>query len=131
MYPVPRTKHLIPVEVASRGPVQHRAARVVEPAGELGPRVRQPPITDPVPPEPRAAVAVQILPLAGCFGNADTPPTRLHALITATLAGFALVAAGRPGLEHGVALTVVTCVLAYLTYLALAVLPLAAAKAMR
>ena len=67
----------------------------------------------------------------GCFGKADTPPTRLHALITGALAVFALVAAGRPGLEHGVALTVVTCVLAYLTYLALAVLPLASMKATR
>src|SRR5690242_16177970 len=67
----------------------------------------------------------------GCFGKADTPPTRLHAVITGALAAVALVAAGRPGLEHGFGLTVVTCVLAYLTYLALAVLPLTAAKATR
>jgi hypothetical protein len=62
----------------------------------------------------------------GCFGREDTPPTRLHALITGALALLAVVAAERPGIEHGVALTVVTCVLAYLTYLALAVLPLVA-----
>ena len=67
----------------------------------------------------------------GCFGKADTPPTRLHALVTGALALAALVAADRPGVDIGVGLVVVTGVLAYLTYLVLAVLPLVAQRATR
>ena len=65
----------------------------------------------------------------GCFGKADTPPTRTHAIVTGALAVLALVAAARPTDEHSVALFVVTAVLAYLTYLLLSVLPLVSAKA--
>jgi hypothetical protein len=67
----------------------------------------------------------------GCFGKADTPPTRLHAIVTGALALAALMAAGRPGIDIGVGLVVVTGVLAYLTYLVLAVLPLVAQRATR
>jgi hypothetical protein len=67
----------------------------------------------------------------GCFGKVDTPPTRLHAIVTGVLAMLALVAAGRPGVELGLGLLVVTAVLAYLTYLVLAVLPLVTQKATR
>src|SRR3954453_8574868 len=67
----------------------------------------------------------------GCFGKADTPPTRLHAIVTGTLALLALIAAERPGVELGLGLLVVTAVLAYLTYLVLAVLPLVAQRATR
>ena len=67
----------------------------------------------------------------GCFGKVDTPPTRLHAIVTGALAVLSLVAAGRPGIELGLGLLVVTGVLAYLTYLVLAVLPLVAQKATR
>jgi len=67
----------------------------------------------------------------GCFGKADTPPTRLHAVVTGALAVLSLVAADRPGINLGVGLLVVTGVLAYLTYLVLAVLPLVAQKVTR
>ena len=67
----------------------------------------------------------------GCFGKVDTPPTRLHAIVTGVLAVLSLVAAGRPGVELGIGLLVLTGVLAYLTYLVLAVLPLVAQKATR
>ncbi|MCU1673228.1 MAG: hypothetical protein JWN77_1341 [Frankiales bacterium] len=60
----------------------------------------------------------------GCFGSTDTPPTRTHAVVTGALSALSLVAAGDPGLSYGVGLFVVTGVLAYLTYLMLAVLPL-------
>ena len=67
----------------------------------------------------------------GCFGKADTPPTRLHAIVTGVLAGCAFVAAGHPGISLDVGLLVVTAVLAYLTYLVLAVLPLVTQRATR
>jgi hypothetical protein len=60
----------------------------------------------------------------GCFGKTDTPPTRLHAIVTGVLSVLALIAAGNPTAELGLGLLVVTSVLAYLTYLVLAVLPL-------
>ena len=67
----------------------------------------------------------------GCFGKADTPPTRLHAIVTGVLAILSFVAAGHPGIDLGVGLLVVTGVLAYLTYLVLAVLPLVSQRATR
>ena len=67
----------------------------------------------------------------GCFGQADTPPTRTHAAVTAVLSGAALVAATEPARADGIALFLVTGVLTYLTYLVLAVLPLVSAKATR
>jgi hypothetical protein len=67
----------------------------------------------------------------GCFGKADTPPSRLHALVTGALAVVSVVAAGRPGVSLGLGLLVVTGVLAYLTYLVLAVLPIVSQRATR
>ena len=65
----------------------------------------------------------------GCFGQEDTPPTRTHAVVTGALASFAFYAASAPAAGRGFALLVVTGVLAYLTYLVLAVLPLVPVKA--
>ncbi|MFN2521904.1 MAG: MauE/DoxX family redox-associated membrane protein, partial [Mycobacteriales bacterium] len=59
----------------------------------------------------------------GCFGPNDTPPTRTHAAVTAVLSLLTLAAATDPGVSYGAALFFVTGVLAYLTYLVLAVLP--------
>jgi len=68
----------------------------------------------------------------GCFGATDTPPSRLHAAVTATLAAMAWVVAVQPGdLVLGPALLVVVGVLTYLIYLVLAVLPLVAVRAAR
>ncbi len=66
----------------------------------------------------------------GCFGATDTPPSRTHVAVTATLATMAGIVAIDPGeLVLGPALLVVVGVLAYLVYLVLAVLPLAQARA--
>jgi hypothetical protein len=62
----------------------------------------------------------------GCFGRSDTPPTRMHTIVTGAFAATALVTAADPTEPPGLALLFVTGVLAYLTYLVLAVLPLAA-----
>ncbi|MDT7545822.1 MAG: hypothetical protein QOE99_1932 [Actinomycetota bacterium] len=67
----------------------------------------------------------------GCFGRIDTPPTRLHAVVTALLAlAAALVAVGSTA-SLDVSLAVVSAVLAYLTYVTLAVLPLVSRRALR
>jgi hypothetical protein len=64
----------------------------------------------------------------GCFGKTDTPPTRTHVAVTAALSVAAVAVAVSPqGPPVGFALLVVTGVLAYLTYLILAVLPLTSA----
>ena len=66
----------------------------------------------------------------GCFGKTDTPPTRAHVLVTGALSATALAVVVSPqGPPMGLALLVVTAVLAYLTYLVLAVLPLRSASA--
>ena len=67
----------------------------------------------------------------GCFGQADTPPTPGHAVVTGMLAVAAGLIAIGSAASLGVALVVVSAVLAYLTYLALAVLPLVSRRAMR
>ena len=67
----------------------------------------------------------------GCFGSRDTPPTHVHAAVTALLA---LGAAGYAGSTTatppwGAALIAATSALTYLTYLTLAVLPLVTGQA--
>jgi hypothetical protein len=80
----------------------------------------------------RALVSGSPLASCGCFGKADTPPTAGHAVVTAVLAVCAGLVAARPfGPVPGVALVVVTAVLAYLLYVALAVLPLVSRRALR
>ena len=80
-----------------------------------------------------------VLASSGCFGKADTPPTRTHVAVTA---GFALTAAAvalrplgalpellaaSPG--HGLPLLVATAAVAATAYLVLALLPLLAVRA--
>ncbi len=58
----------------------------------------------------------------GCFGKTDTPPTVGHVVVTAALSSAALLAGKGASLD--LPLVVISVVLAYVTYLALAVLPL-------
>lgn len=67
----------------------------------------------------------------GCFGKTDTPPTPGHAAVTAALALAALVVAIEPARSPDLPLVVVSAVLAYLGYVALAVLPLVSRRAVR
>ncbi|MDT7572307.1 MAG: hypothetical protein QOE05_2481 [Actinomycetota bacterium] len=67
----------------------------------------------------------------GCFGKTDTPPTPGHAAVTAALAIAAALVAVGPAASLDVALLVVSGVLAYLTYVMLAVLPLTSRRALR
>lgn len=75
-----------------------------------------------------------VLASCGCFGKADTPPTRVHAAVTAALALAAAGVAARPAGSlpnvlaaspgAGVPLLAGVLALAVTAYLALAVLPL-------
>ncbi len=75
-----------------------------------------------------------VLASCGCFGRADTPPTRTHAVLTLALAAVAAAVAVRPlgGLPDvltttpaaGVPLLLASAALAAVIYVALAVLPL-------
>jgi hypothetical protein len=67
----------------------------------------------------------------GCFGKTDTPPTSGHAVATGLLAVAAGLIAFGPTPSLGVPLVVVSAVLAYLTYVMLAVLPLTSRRALR
>jgi hypothetical protein len=67
----------------------------------------------------------------GCFGKTDTPPTPAHVVVTAVLAVAAVVVAVGPGPATDIPVLVVSAVLAYLTYVALAVLPLVSRRALR
>jgi hypothetical protein len=67
----------------------------------------------------------------GCFGKTDTPPTPGHVVVTAVLAVAALLVAGGAPASLTVPLVLVSAVLAYVTYVALAVLPLTARRALR
>ncbi|MCW2608064.1 MAG: hypothetical protein JWO60_2757 [Frankiales bacterium] len=65
-----------------------------------------------------------VLASCGCFGKADTPPTRTHAVVTAGLAAVALaVDPPTPG-ALTLPLLVASAAVAVTAYLALAVLPL-------
>ena len=64
-----------------------------------------------------------VLASCGCFGKADTPPTRTHAAVTGGLALSAALAAGAQQ-ALSVALVSSTAALAVTAYLVLAVLPL-------
>ncbi|MDP3712140.1 MAG: hypothetical protein Q8R60_06615 [Mycobacteriales bacterium] len=64
-----------------------------------------------------------VLASCGCFGKADTPPTRTHAAVTGALALSAALAAGAQQ-ALSVALVSSTAALAVTAYLVLAVLPL-------
>lgn len=65
----------------------------------------------------------------GCFGKTDTPPTPGHVVATALLALSAVLVGSSGSLDLPV--VVVSAVLAYVTYLALAVLPLVSRRALR
>lgn len=67
----------------------------------------------------------------GCFGKTDTPPTPLHAVATGVLAMAAALVAIGPAASLDVPLGVVSAVLAYLTYMMLAVLPLTSRRTLR
>jgi hypothetical protein len=67
----------------------------------------------------------------GCFGKTDTPPTPGHAFVTALLAVAAGLIAVDPTTRLDAPLLVVSAVLAYACYLALAVLPLVSRRALR
>ena len=67
----------------------------------------------------------------GCFGRVDTPPTPGHAATTTGLALAAALVAARPPSSPDAVLLVVSGVLAYLCYVALAVLPLVSRRALR
>ena len=74
-----------------------------------------------------------VLASCGCFGKADTPPTRTHAAVTAALAAVAGLVALRPlgplpdllggSPWNGVPLLLTTGAVAVTTYLVLALLP--------
>jgi hypothetical protein len=66
----------------------------------------------------------------GCFGKTDTPPTRGHAVVTAVLALAAGLVAVGDAAPLNVSLVTVSGVLAYLTYVMLAVLPLTSRRAL-
>ena len=69
-----------------------------------------------------------VLASCGCFGKADVPPTRTHAVLTGAVALGALT--GAPGaLPLTAAAVVTTAAVAVTAYLALAVLPLVQAQA--
>ncbi len=71
-----------------------------------------------------------VLASCGCFGKADTRPTRLHVVVTG---GFALVAAGVANSSVATPMTLplvaATAALAATAYLVLAVLPLVQVRA--
>jgi hypothetical protein len=67
----------------------------------------------------------------GCFGKTDTPPTPGHVAVTAVLAVAATLVAIGPAASLDLPLAVVSAVLAYVTYLALAALPLVSRRALR
>jgi hypothetical protein len=66
----------------------------------------------------------------GCFGKTDTPPTPVHAVVTAALAVAAGVIAIGPAAALDLPLIIVSGVLAYLLYVLLAVLPLTSRRAL-
>jgi hypothetical protein len=67
----------------------------------------------------------------GCFGKVDTPPTPSHVVVTALLAVAALLVAIGPAISPDLPLLVVSATLAFVTYIALAVLPLVSRRALR
>lgn len=80
-----------------------------------------------------------VLASCGCFGTADTPPTRTHVAVTLSLAGVALAVALGPAssIADGAAATPLagfpllgmTAISVWFTYLLLAVLPRSGAAA--
>ena len=80
-----------------------------------------------------------VLASCGCFGKADTPPTRTHVAVTGALAAVAAAVAARPvpalpdllasSPGAGVPLLAATAAVAVTAYLVLAVLPLLKAAA--
>jgi len=67
----------------------------------------------------------------GCFGKLDTPPTPGHAVLTGLLALAALLVATGSAAPLDLPLLVVSAVLAGGCYVALALLPLVSARALR
>jgi hypothetical protein len=80
-----------------------------------------------------------VLASCGCFGKADTPPTRTHVALTAAVTAVAAAVAVRPvgtlpdllatQPGHGVPLLVATAAVAVTAYLVLALLPLLRVRA--
>lgn len=80
-----------------------------------------------------------VLASCGCFGTADTPPTRLHLAVTSVLAGVALAVAAGPARSivdvvgdsplAGLPFLAMTTLSVWFTYLLLAVLPRSTAAA--
>ncbi|TAL25362.1 MAG: hypothetical protein EPN99_01735 [Frankiales bacterium] len=80
-----------------------------------------------------------VLASCGCFGKADTPPTRTHVTVTAALAAVAAVVAVRPlgplpdllatAPWNGLPLLLATAAVAATTYLVLALLPVLRVRA--
>jgi hypothetical protein len=79
----------------------------------------------------RALVGSSPLASCGCFGKIDTPPTPGHVVVTAVLALASAGVATDATAPLGVPLLVVSAALAYVTYVALAVLPLVSRRALR
>ncbi len=69
-----------------------------------------------------------VLASCGCFGRADTPPTRTHAVVTAGLAVVALLVEPPAPSTLTVPLLVASAAVAVTAYLVLAVLPLLRAR---
>lgn len=78
----------------------------------------------------------------GCFGEADTPPSPVHVVVDLAAAALAAAVAGRGGVDDlasvlahhtgtGVALALLSGVVAYLAYAVLVVLPLATPRRAR
>jgi hypothetical protein len=67
----------------------------------------------------------------GCFGKTDTPPTPGHAAMTAVVAVAAVLVATGSAAPLDLPLAVISVDLAYVTYVALAVLPLVSRRALR
>jgi hypothetical protein len=67
----------------------------------------------------------------GCFGKTDTPPTPTHAVVTSLLAAAALLVAFGSTATLDLPLVVISTTLAYVTYVALAILPLTSRRALR
>ncbi|MCU1693272.1 MAG: hypothetical protein JWM64_2363 [Frankiales bacterium] len=73
----------------------------------------------------RALLRGGVLASCGCFGRADTPPTRTHVVVTAGAVVVALLVAVDPApVPWDVAVLVPAAAVAATAYLALAVLPL-------
>jgi hypothetical protein len=79
----------------------------------------------------RALSAGSPLASCGCFGKVDTPPTPGHVVVTAALALSSAGVATGSSARLDLPLVLVSAALAYVTYVALAALPLVSRRALR